>query len=172
MKKLMAIILAVAMVLSFTAVAMADTAKTQDVTISYTVEEAFEWSIPSDLSLNKGDDGKITSSGDIKVENAVLLAGNTVKLSITTLNAKNGKNYLKNGDAEAAYTISVAGTPWVNKTSGLVSTTDGEATMIFGIATDEALNSHLAGNWSDTITFSTEIVKDTSSTDGYCNAPA
>jgi len=179
MKKLMAIILAATMAFGLAATATADGTEpkkekptTKTVELYYTVAEKYTWNMPAYMKLEKRGDGKVNAKNNLCVSDAFLQPGKTVKLGIASGNARNGVHYLKNGTSEIPYTIEIAGNSWEGKTGGLIKTTGGTTEFDFTIITLEAPDAHVAGEWTDTITFTTEIVDDTANSDAdYCNVP-
>jgi len=171
MKKLMAVILAAAMLLSLATVAMADdsTQKSEQIELSYTVPESFEWamseSIPMDLINVKGESYKVLSGvSPITITKAVLLAGNTIAVDVSSANG--GK--LVNGNVEIPYTVYFnASEPskYTAKDGHLYrfKITDGAAEALYEARTGsdtQTLLANVAGSFSDSVTFTVSIVKD------------
>jgi len=170
MKKLMSVILAATMALGLAVPALADgTTQTKEITLSYSVDESFTWSIPASIAMKKKtdeDDQVLVSETSFGISDAVIEPGRAVAFSLAgdAYDPDGSTITIKNGDSEVALYTSV------NRVYGweefnLFHPTDGEAEAklrLFG----EAPDPHLAGTWSATVTFKMEIVED-NPTEGY-----
>jgi len=163
------------------------TVKSQSVDINYSVPENFTWCVPNfQLGLKstaakskaKAAPAKTTEAigadGMITVTDACLKSTSSLRFSYTTANysSETNENYLVCGDDKIAWEL------WGEYASENGETTPGEMDIVqpaqvgrdyFMLPEDgtqsvnfyikaEAPSSHLAGTWTDTITFALEIV--------------
>lgn len=153
MKKLLRALLALTLVLSLPVMAWAETKTT---TVEFKVEPAYTVTIPATVTLDKvTDTGDYAKTETITAENVRLLEGQQVQVKLT------GSFKLKTA-ADATYEL-----PYTVKVDGSATPiSSGDVVATFGTSTEkqtstlsfEAENPQYAGDYSDQVTFTIEVV--------------
>ena len=161
MKKMIALVLAAVMTMSMTTAAFADqtvTNNTGTVDVTYTIadsDESYIVTIPADVNLSSA---AISKTGDVKVTNAVLKSGNTLKISVATANGFN----LVNGVSAIPYTVSDGAAAIANDGTVLTvaaGTASSTKTLTFATTADNVKQATLTGAHKDTLTFTVSVTQ-------------
>ena len=161
MKKMLAVVLSAAMVMSMSTAVFADTTlegNSGTTNVIYTTEESYTVTIPADIALK--DD--YFESSEVKVTNA-LLADSSV-LAITVSSENNYK--LKCGDSAIDYTltgddrITEENNEVLRVTSGVKVTDVNSQELDFETSEEAVKAATLAGEHKDTLTFNVSLTRD------------
>lgn len=149
-------ILAVILTMSFAVSAYANEIDsdggTGDTTVVYGVEQTFTLNIPSEVTLQKGEE----TTGSISVSNVVIPYGETLTVTMSSENYSNGWR-LKCGSAALSYDIKADG----------ASLTDGQAVLTVAAGNTAGVSKELsfavqseesvAGEYTDTLRFTASV---------------
>lgn len=162
MKKIVKRVLAAAMAVCMMApmagisVCAAALETTKNTTVSYTVSDSYEWSVPSNLTLVDG-------AAELTVEASSCVISTGKKLSITAVgNGTDGAFTVALGGGQTlGYTITVGNSADSLAVNGEVlavnaGTTAGSAILKFKLAEDAAAT--MAGTYTGTVTYTASVV--------------
>ena len=161
MKRILAVILAAVMVMGLATAVFADD-KTLDgdagtTNVTYTTEEAYTVTIPADITLTSS---KLSATGNVKVTNALLGSGETLKITVASSNGYN----LVNGDSKIAYTVKKGETTItadanevISVEAGVKITDTNSAALTFATTEANIKAATAAGAHKDTLTFTVSV---------------
>ena len=117
------------------------------------VEEGFTWAVPAELDI----DG--VNSGDISVSGARISSSNIIKISLTDGSNCGAGNALKlrNGAALVGYTLTGSSVGSIVKGSDVLTISSGTASGSETITATTAETFTVAGDYSDSLTFTAVI---------------
>ena len=146
MKKLLAIILAAAMIAACSVTAFAETTN-----VSYNVDPSYTVSIPAAVTL-----GDSAVEADITASDVILEDGKQIKVDLTAAsNTASGSTFnAKNGDSAVTYTITGDKAIAVGDTVATF-TADGSKTLTFSAA--DKSGATVAGAHTETLTFTVSV---------------
>ena len=150
MKKVLSVIVAIALVAALGIFASAETAG--EITVTYTAAESYVVTIPSSQSFS---DASLSSSGTVSAT-ALLEAGKTLKV---TLNSANDFA-LVCGESSIDYTVSREGAILENDACVLeveAGSTSGSSELTFATTADDIASATVAGDHIDVVTFSCSL---------------
>lgn len=148
MKKVISLIIVLAVALSVCAFAAAD-----DMTISYTTGQAYEIVIPASTSFSAN---KLSFSDKVSLKNVLLGIGKQVNVTMKSANDFN----LKFENSAIPYMVSDDNGALGNEAvvlSVLAGSTSGEATLSFATTANDIAKATLAGEHTDTLSFTVAV---------------
>ena len=164
MKKVLAVVLAAAMVMSMTTAAFADDQVIDtngSLVVSYGVDETFKVTIPADIALSADN---LQGTGTVTATNVRLTDGTTMKVSVYSVNNYN----LVNGESKIAYALKSGDKTYTNDdnvvlsvAAGSIAVTDSASTQLTFATSAEAVEAAtLAGAHQDTLSFSISFARE------------
>ncbi len=155
--------MAAAMMVSMMGVtAFAENKTSDSTTVNYTVEEAYTWSVPSEVTFTAGEggnvvtaDGEDTNPQKVKVENNVI--ANTKKLQIALGSNQTFKIISKEG-AALSYKVTKNSSDLRSDSVVLevvAGTNTGEQALTFTLTKDEV---EKAGTYTGTLSYTASVV--------------
>ena len=160
MKKMLAAVLAAAMVIGTTTAAFADTTLTGNsgsTDVSYTAQETYTVTIPANITLSAT---KLSDTGDVKVTDALLEGGHILTITVASANNYSLVKTFEEEDitSKIGYTLSGADNGKVlDVYYGEKSTKTYTQTLTFATTAENVADATLAGEHKDTLTFTVAI---------------
>ena len=156
MKKTISAVLAVIMILALGITAFAENGISENSTIvvTYTTDESYVVTIPSDLSFSTNN---LVQTGSVVATNVLLKSGDVLNV---TMNSANDFYLVCSGDSKIAYAVKISDEAVANDAAVLsvnAGNTSGEAVLTFETTADNIAAATKAGDHVDTITFTCSV---------------
>ena len=141
----------------------AETPDTESTTVKYTVKEAYEWSIHSEIDFGESDGTKVNTTinndnNTVKVTKNVISDGKTLNISVKG-SGTDGAFEIANGNTKLTYTIADGSTNISNGGTVLdvvAGTNEGSKDLTFTLTTGSG-TAEVAGSYTGTVTYTASI---------------